>query len=372
MGFAPFMVNLDEGNIPVTSGYTPFDVNSKRPYRGEKRSDLAYITLPDGRDEKGQPKFRAQCIGNADASTLLRDEWKSIDATIGQERQLRMAFVNWLISKGCVIDIPNGLGVTQYEWQNISAMSGADISMDGMKQADTNRPEYTSETIPLPITAANWRLNLRYLEESRRKGMPMDTFMMSEKARNVAQFVETMMVQGANSFKYAGDTLYGLLDSPNVEALTSGSGLFTQAWDDSTITGTGILKDLLAMVKKMNDNKRFGKFALWLPQKYETALAQDYVSGYPKTIGARLMETGMLEGIYYSDYINQDSNSKDRICLIEPSKATIAVVRGMDFRDFEWQAYGGWVMEHKIAGIYAPLIRKDAGGLYGIVKATLA
>ena len=34
--------------------------------------------------------------------------------------------------------------------------------------------------------------------------------------------------------------------------------------------------------------------------------------------------------------------------------------------------YGGWVNEHKVAGIYVPLIRKDAGGETGIVKATLA
>lgn len=370
MGFTPFMVNLDEANIPVASAHTPFDVNSKRPYRGEKRNDLAYITLPDGQDDKGQPKFKAHCVGAANESTLLRDEWKYIDDAIGQERQLRMGFINWLISKGCVIDIPGGLGVTQYEWQNISAMSGADISMDGLKQSDTDRVEYTSATMPLPIITKNWRLNLRYLEQSRRKGMPMDTFAMSESARCVAQFAESMMVTGTNSFAYGGDTLYGLLDSPNVEAVTSGSGLFTQAWDDPTVTGSGILADLLAMVKKMNDNKRFGQFSLWLPQKYQTALAKDYTDGYPKTIAARLLETGTIDSINYSDYFTQ-SGGKDRICLIEPNKATIAVVRAMDFRDFEWQSHGGWVMEHKVAGIYAPLIRADAGGLKGIVKATL-
>lgn len=371
MGFSPFMVNLDEANIPSVGAFDSFDVNAKRPYRGDTRKDLAYITLPDGVNEKGEPKFKAQMVGQANASTLLRDEWKYIDDAIGQARQKKMAFVNWLVSKGCVIDIPNGLGVTQYEWQNIGNLSGAEYSMDGLKQGDTDRVEYSSATIPLPIVSKNWRLNLRYLEESRRKGMPMDTYFMAETARIVTQFVENMMVNGTNSFKYGGDTLYGLLDSPNVEALTTGSGLFTVAWNDATATGSGILKDLLAMVQKANDNLHYGPFSLWVPQKYQGALALDYSTDYKGTIAMRLMETGMLSDINYSDYFTQ-AGGKDRVVLIEANKENIAVVRGMEFRDFEWQSLGGWVMEHKVAGIYAPLIRKDAGGKTGIVKATLA
>ena len=371
MGFSPIMVNLDETNIPSVGAFDSFDVNSKRPYRGETRKDLAYITLPDGVNADGTPKFKAHFVGQANASTLLRDEWKYIDDAIGQARQKKMAFVNWLISKGCVIDIPNGLGVTQYEWQNIGNLSGAEYSMDGLKQGDTDRVEYSSATIPLPIVSKNWRLNLRYLEESRRKGMPMDTYFMSETARIVAQFVEKMMIMGTGSFKYGGDTLYGLLDSPNVEALTAGSGLFTVAWNDAAVTGSGILADVLAMVQKANDNLHYGPFSLWLPQKYQVALALDYSDEYPKTIAQRILETGAISDINYSDYFEQ-VGGKDVIVMLEANKENIAVVRGMEFRDFEWQTLGGWVIEHKVAGIYAPLIRKDAGSKTGIIKATLA
>jgi len=370
MAFAPFMVNIDEANIPVIGDFNAFDVNAKRPYRGEKRADLAYITEFAGNDDAGKPAYKARCVGVANASTLLRDEWKVIDDAIGVARQKRMSFVNWLISKGCVIDIPNGLGVTQYEWQNIGSLSGADISMDGLKQGDTDRVEYTSATMPLPIISKNWRLNLRYLEESRRKGMPMDTYFMAETARIVAQYVESMAVTGVGSFKFGGDTVYGLLDSPNVEAVTSGNGVFTVAWDDATATGTGILADVRAMAQKLNDNLRYGPFAMWLPQKYQLALAKDYSTEYPKTIAQRILETGIVSEIQYSDYFTQ-SGGKDRVVMMEASKETIAIVRGMEFRDFEWQSLGGWVMEHKVAGIYAPLIRADAGSKYGIVKATL-
>lgn len=371
MGFSPFTINLDEAGIPTSGEFSSFDVNMKRPYRGEKRPDLAYVTLPDGVNEDGTAKHKAQLLGNANSSTLFREEWKAIDGAIGVARQKKMAFVNWLIEKGCVIDIPNGLGVTQYEWQNISSLSGADLSMDGLKQSDTDRVEYSSATTPLPIISKNWRLNLRYLEESRRKGMPMDTYFMSETARIVAQYTENMMINGTGNFKYAGDTLYGLLDSPNVEAVATGSGFFTVAWDDSTATGSGILKDLLAMVQEQNANLHYGPFTLWLPQKYQTALALDYSTDYKGTIQQRLLETGTIAEIKYSDYFTQSSAGKDRIVLIDANKENIAVIRGMEFRDFEWNSLGGWVIEHKVAGIYSPLIRKDAGGMSGIVRATL-
>ena len=89
--------------------------------------------------------------------------------------------------------------------------------MDGLKQGDTDRVEYSSASIPLPIISKNWRLNLRFLEESRRKGMPMDSYFTAETARVVAEYAENMTVNGAKSLKFGGDILYGLLDSPNVE-----------------------------------------------------------------------------------------------------------------------------------------------------------
>ncbi len=372
MGFSPFMVNLDENNIPVTSEVGTFDVNARRPYRGEKRKDLAYITINDGVNEDGTPKYKAQLVGNANEATLYREEWKYIDSAIGQARQKRMNFVNWLISKGCVIDIPNGLGFTQYEWAGVSNLAGADLSMDGLKQSDTDAVEYTTDSIPLPIVSKNWRLNLRFLAESRNKGMPMDTYLASEAARCAVEYVENMSINGTGNFKYGGKVIKGLLDSSDVSNVSSGSGLFTQAWDDSAIAGSSILKDLLAMVQKLNENRRYGKFTLWLPQKYETALARDYTTGYPKTIATRLMETGMLEDIKYSDFFTKNSSGKDRVALIDASKECIAIIRGMEFKDYEWQSLGGWVMDHKVAGIYVPLIRKDAGNQSGIVVATLA
>ena len=57
-----------------------------------------------------------------------------IDEAINTARNKRMTFINWLISKGCVIDIPNGLGVTQYEWQNLTDLS--EPTFDGWPEAE--------------------------------------------------------------------------------------------------------------------------------------------------------------------------------------------------------------------------------------------
>lgn len=376
MTFKPFLLNLDESNIPQQGSMAnKLNVEERRPYRGSKRSDLAYVnqTVLRKNEETGEvgPTLEAKLVGHAGETTLFKDEWKYIDDTINTARKVKMNFINWLIEKGCVIDIPNGLSVTQYEWQNITDLEGADLSMDGLKQTDTDRVEYSSDAIPLPIISKNWRLNLRFLEESRRKGIPMDTKYAADSAHNVATFAETMMVQGTNGFKASGGTLYGLLDSPNVINLTAGT-LFAKDWANPSCTGAEILADVQAMIRQLNANRRDGPFTLWLPNDYQTVLMNDYVANYPKTIYQRLMETGAISEIKYSAFFSKDASSKYRIALIEPSKECIAVIRGMEFRDFEWESLGGWAIDHKVAGIYVPLIRKDAGKESGIVRATLA
>jgi len=365
-----FEVNLGADGTPSVSGHIPFDIEQRRVWRGKENPSKAFYTNHAVKDADGKPT--AVCVGNANPTTLLQEDWEFIDSEVRQVRQKNMRFVNWLLDKDCVINLPNGFATTQYTWQDISEMSGADLSMDGLKQTDVDRVEYTPGSIPLPIISKNWRLNLRYLAESRNKGIPMDTFAVSECAREVTKFAENMVVVGTANFKYAGNIIYGLLDSPNVAALTTGTN-FTKAWDDVTITGNDILQDFLAMVGEMNSNKHYGpKFTLWLPQKYQTALALDYDSAKPGlTIAERLMNTGMLDSIEYSAFFTQDSSSKDRVVLIDANKNNIAVISGMPFRDFEWQSLGGWVIDHKIAGIYVPLIRADSGGTKGIVKATL-
>jgi hypothetical protein len=373
LSFQPVTVNLDTDGAPVAGAPDFSDINRARPYRGSgMRTNQAYITVPDGVDADGQPKFKAEFVGNSTNTTLFKEEWKEIDETIARVRNLQLNFVNWLIEKGCVINIADGLGATQYEWQNISGLSGADLSMDGLKQSDTDRVEYGSKTIPLPIVSKNWRVDARFLASSRRKGLKMDTYLAAEAARCVTEYIENMTVLGTGSFKFGGDTLFGLLDSPDVKAIDTSTnpGLFTQAWDDPMNTGAGILADLTAMVEAARSQRRNGKLTLWLPAKYETALAQDYTANYPKTIATRLMETGFLEAIKYSP-IFTTVNGKDQAVLIEPRIENIAIINGMPVRDFEWQSLGGWVMEHKIAGIYVPLIRKDGGGMSGIVRASI-
>jgi len=356
-------VGLD-GSVGMGDGI-PMDVSMCRSYSDPKAPGIAFVTKVNAAGEK-----EAVPVGYANATTLTRDEWEKIDAEIMRETHDRLAFVNWLVGKGCNIDL-NGMSITQYTWQKVSGSLEANLSMDGKARGNGNRPTYTEDSTIIPIISADWDLDLRATTESRNKGIPLDMYQMVEAMRVCTEKVETMMIAGTSSFKALGKTVYGLCDSPAVKAIdeTTNSSFFTKDWD--TATGAEILADLLEMVRVANNERYWGPFTLWLPQKYQLVMAKDYASGYAKTIGQRLMESGVVSEIKYSDYLFADGSTKDRVFLIQPRKENIAVIRGMNFTNFQETRNLGFSTAHKIAGIYVPLLRTDGSGKTGVIKASL-
>lgn len=360
-------VELGENGRPVVNarGKMPsvFDINRRRPYRGDGDEDhLAFINNHVGKDEKGQPKWEPICVGNASEATLRKDEWIQLDATIREVAHRRMAFVNMLERNGCTINIAAGMGATIYQWQNVSdLLSGVRLDMDGIAQGDKDSLLYDLSSLPLPIAHRNWSLNLRYLEESRTKGVGMDTLLASENARLIAEFTENMFINGASSFTFGGGTIYGLLDSPT--ALTS-TGL--KDWLDAGTDPEDIVNDIKAGIQKLADANHHGPFTLCVPQRWENALDADYnptQAGQTSsiTLRERIMKLSKIKEIVLLDFLQTQ-----QIALVELNKETIAVVSALDLRDFEWQDLGGWVFEHKLAQIKVPLIRADFRGQCGV------
>lgn len=356
------------GGTPAAGAMFDLNINAMRPYTTPEAPGKEFITVVNAQKEK-----EAKLVGAANATTLTRDEWELIDQEIQRETRDRLAFVNWLVGKGCTIDLPDAMATTQYTWQKVTGSLTAQMDMDGMVQNQGNRPVYSEDSTIIPIVSAGWNVNLRHLAQSRKAGIPLDTYLAGEAVRTCTEFVENMMVNGTNSFTFAGKTLYGLADSTALnaidESVTGFTTVFKKSWD--TATGAEIIADVKAMVTRANTDRYYGPFTLWLPQKYELVLASDYTSNYEKTIKDRIMEMGMISEIKFSDYITTDSNSKDVIFLVAPRKNLISVIRGMEFTDFMETRNIGWSQVHKVAGIYVPLIRKDASGKSGIIKATL-
>ena len=144
------------------------DVGALRPYIGD--DGRTYVTV----NENGKPK--AVPLNNANA-TLRKDDWKILDRAVVKAAVPRVRQVADLRAAGLEYTIPNGLGKTVLETEAMSGTLAAETSMDGLKQSQADRPEFSPEALPVPITHVDFHFSARQVMASRSGGSPLDTDM---------------------------------------------------------------------------------------------------------------------------------------------------------------------------------------------------
>ncbi len=293
------------------------------------------------------------------AGTLLKDEWKLYDDVVLMIAQERLVGVGDLLSRGLTFNVPNALGVTVLEYEHASGIEAAQMSMDAVTRGRGDRPEFTLNYLPLPIVHHDFSLSIRSLTSSRRRGTPLDTFMVAAATREVTEFIENMLFNGPNSstFAYGGGTIYGYCNHTSRIQYTTLSD-----WGSSGITGKEIQNDVLNMIQLAIDKKHYGPYGLYIPTEYETAMSEDYTTSYPKSVRTRLMEIEQLEFIKVADKL-----ADDNVVLVELKPDTIRMVVGFQPMVLEWTSHGGMEFEYKVMSIMVPQIRADADSNIGLV-----
>lgn len=290
-------------------------------------------------------------------ATLRYDEWKLYDKAVLQAANDRLVGVADLISRGLTFSIGNGLATTVLQYEDASKMGEAIISMDGLTRGLSDKIEYDMKYLPLPIVSSDYQINARVLAASRSGMSPMDTAMAEQSARRVAEKLEDMLFLGTSSYTYGGGTIYGYLDTPNKQ-----TGSMNVHWNDSGADGPSILDDVIQMKQKMLSHKRYGPYMIYIPSLYETKLEEDYVTDYPKSIRARILELTNIVGIKVADHL-----TADKILMVNMSSDTIRWIMGMGITPVEWSEQGGMVTQYKVMTIQVPQIRADQEGNCGIV-----
>ena len=295
-------------------------------------------------------------------ATLLKDEWKQIDTQVLKAWQGRLRGVASLKRRGLVYSFANGLGRTVLEGQNAGDVNDAEMSMDGLSRGQNDRVESGLTYFPLPIIHADFNFSIRHLSASRQGQLPLDTTMSAMKAIKIAEKQEKILFQGGASFSFGGGTLYGYVDHPQRE-----TGTLCGAWDDSSVDGEDIVRDVLAMKQTMLDNYQYGPFELYIPSVYDTKMDEDYNPGSanPQTIRARLLA---IEGISAVTVIEQMTAiaGKEQVCLVQMNESTVRMVTGLPLQTVEWNEQGGMLFNFKIMTIDVPQIRADANGRCGV------
>lgn len=299
---------------------------------------------------------------HVNAGTLLKDEWKYYDDTVLRVAQERLVGVADLLSRGLTLTVPNALGTTVLEYEKMSDVEGAQMSMDAVTRGRRDIPTYTIEYLPLPIIHDDFSLTIRHLMASRKRGMPLDTTRVEMGTRNVAEYIENMLFNGPGSstFTYGGGTLYGYTNHGSRKTYTTMAD-----WGSSGITGEEVLKDVLNMKQVMITYKHYGPYMIYIPTAYETVLDDDFKANSDKTVRQRILEIEGIEGIKVADKLTDDN-----VVMVELKPDTVRMVIGFQPMVTEWSSHGGMQFEYKIMAIMVPQIRADADGNIGLVHAT--
>ena len=341
-----FMNGQSHGNVASTLMANNFDPHSLRPYVGNDGN--SYVTINNG---GGTPKSLVQ---NAPA-TLRKDDWIQLDEAVVQAAKQRLSAVADLRAAGLSYNIPNGMSKTVLQYENQSDISGATVSMDGLRESDADRPEYNLVNLPLPIIHKDFSFSARQIMASRNGGSPLDTTMAELAARKVAEEAENLLLGVSSSYAYGGGTIYGYTNFP--------SRLTKTMTTPSTSNHATTVAEILAMKTQSQDAKHYGPWFCYCSTSWDQFMDEDYLSAKgDNTLRDRI---GAIEGIDRPKTL--DFLPANTLLLVQKSADVARQVIGMDITTVQWETKGGMELNFKVMGILVPQLRADFNGNTGIV-----
>ncbi len=280
-------------------------------------------------------------------AVLRRDEWKQFDDALIAVARQRMPLVAMLVAKGLTFPIENGLGTMILEWEDVSDMEPAAVSMAGVTREEQDTLEFSTKSMPLPIIHKDFTLNIRKLLASRKLGQPLDTAQASLAGRLVAEKTEAMVIEG-HATKVGTSVIYGIDTVSNSSAIT-----MTNLWDTTTAAAE-YLVDILAGISALQADFMYGPYALIVNETTHLRMQNDYdVAGASHmTIAERLLKVNSISTIIPS--FNVPAN---HAYLVQLTKDVIDEVIGLQPTTVQWETQGGMQKHFKVMSIMIPRVR---------------
>lgn len=298
----------------------------------------------------------------ANATTLEENEWRTLSNRMVDVYQATIVGINDLMSAGLTRSL--SLATQVDLWQTRSAMTEADVSMDGETRGDGDRVTYATDGVPIPIVHKDFTVGDRELQASRALNNDLRTDGVAEATRVVAEMLETMLFEGWNPDvrDSNGDTftLYGYTNHPDRNTV-SGSD-----WG----TASNIRADIVSMLDALDsDNRDQGGFLLYIAptqwRQFRSAidpsgtgdmnLRERILSEFDTEIG------GVRRAAYLSD---------GEAVMVDPRPDVVELAVAEDVQTIEWSSGSGMTNYYKVMAAMAPEIKSDNQNQSGIAHAT--
>jgi hypothetical protein len=149
-------------------------------------------------------------------ATLTKEAWVLLDQAVVRAVRARLRAFADIRAAGLVFNLPNGMAHTVLQYQTVSDITSATVSMDPIRRSERDRPVLDLLNLPLPVVHKDFDFSAREIAVSRNGNVPLDTTMAELAGRKVAEEVEKMTVGNvASAFAYGGGAIYGYTNFPN-------------------------------------------------------------------------------------------------------------------------------------------------------------
>lgn len=335
------------GSIASRLAATGFDPRALRPYLGE-----------DGRGRVTVNHAGKDVAMVTNATTVLRkDDWLAIDRAVVSAARPRLRLLSDLRAAGMVYNLAGGLGSTVLETTKSTNVGRANVSMDALSRGNSDRQEYVTEHLPLPIVSKDFSIPLRSLLASQRNGNPIDTSMIAECSRSVADEIEALLSGKIASYTFGSGTVYGLANFPErlTKTITSPAA---SGW-----TGKKLIADLLAARKLSTDAHHYGPWVLYVSPAWDQFLDADYSD--TKGENTLRQRVAACEGI--TAVRTLDTLTGYEMMLVQQTDNVFRAVQALDITTVQWETEGGFQQNFKVLASITPQPRADALAQTGIV-----
>ena len=133
---------------------------------------------------KDAAKLMRPVYGVHQNALLRRYEWEEIDAAVVDVARTTLVAAADFQRLGLIRPL-GGLGTTVSVYEQLGDMTDAEVSMEGITRSQQDQPDYTPQSVPVPIIHKDFSFTARHLAASRRLGDSIDTTAAQTAARRV-------------------------------------------------------------------------------------------------------------------------------------------------------------------------------------------
>jgi uncharacterized linocin/CFP29 family protein len=307
-----------------------------------------------------RPAYNPQRGGLQGNALLRKEEWTMLDREVLRIATKRMSAYNDLKRMG-LVKTGGGLGMIISQWETLSDMDAAIVSMSGTAAGRNDRVDFGMNGVPIPLIHKDFSLNLRHLLASRQAaangGGPanIDTLQAETATRLVSEGIENLIFNG-NGMVVNGMTIYGLTTYPSRNVVAT-----SQPWT----TPANIYSSIVTCIDQLVQKNFYGPYMVYVSNKqYVQMLEKEGVDVF-QTILDRVKKIPGIEDVKPT-FALADHN----LVVVNLTSDTLDAVEGQGITPVQWNEQGGFIVNYKVMAAFAPRVKSDGEGKCGVVHHT--